>query len=70
MYAPGAAAAAAGTTDDEGCEERGGLLNVCISGAGAVGLEQSDQMGTVLFANAFQFQNFPEIGIGFVGNVN
>ena len=70
MYAPGAGAGAAGTTDDKGCEERGGLLNVCISGAGAVSLEQFDQMELVLFANAFQFQDFPEIGIGFVGNVN
>ncbi len=35
-----------------------------------MGLEQVDQIGLVLFANAFQFEDFPEIGVGSVGNVD
>lgn len=67
MHASGAAST---TANYEWCEEGGGLLHFCVPRTRAMSLEEVNEVSLVLFADAFQLENFPEVGVGFVGNVD
>lgn len=66
----GACAADAGAGDGHWGEERGGAGEGFVAWGGAVGLEEIDEVGLVLLAQAFEVEDFAEVGVGFVGDVD
>lgn len=65
-----AVGAAAAALDLQGGEERGGLWEVLVAGTVAVGVEELDESGLVLFADAFELEDLAEIRVGFVADVD
>ena len=49
-YAPSGGCCAA---DNQGCEKWGGIMKVVVSGRGAMGLEEFEEVGLVGFADPF-----------------
>ena len=45
-------------------------MQIFVSGARAVGLEELDQVRLVCFFETFEIQDFAEVGVGFVGDMN
>lgn len=61
---------AAALLHDQRGEQRGGVREGGVAGGGAVGLEEVEEVGVVLFAEALEVEDFAEVGVGSVGDVD